>query len=146
MIKIFINLIGISIVATLAMTFFSYALSYFTKSKFEEPQLLNLLVTRHKQLKNLTSREHVIGWALHFGIGLVFVILFYVVYKIFDLSITYKFGALFGFIAGIIGVLGWQILLYIHPNPPDFNRKLFFIQLVIAHIIFGLTIITIYLL
>tara|TARA_A100000171_G_scaffold53080_1_gene76413 strand:- start:1066 stop:1500 length:435 start_codon:yes stop_codon:yes gene_type:complete len=144
MIKIFIDLLGISLVATLAMTLFSYALSYLTKSKFEEPQLLNLLVSRHKRLKYLTSREHIIGWALHFGIGLVFVILFYVVHKLFDVSITYSFGAFFGFIAGIAGVLGWQILLYIHPDPPDFNRKLFFIQLIIAHIIFGLTIITIY--
>ncbi|WP_432411287.1 hypothetical protein [Rasiella sp. SM2506] len=131
------QIITIGILATTGMTFFSYAISYFSKSKFEEPQLINTLLDRIPNKNQPVCQEHIIGWLLHILIGIFFVTLFKIglLYTVLTLSLVS--GMVFGFSAGLLGVLSWHLAFTFHPDPPNIDKITFYIQLVVAHIIFG---------
>jgi len=132
------TIFSIGVFSTLAMTAFSYALSYFTSNKFEEPQLLNILLDRITSAEKRFYNEHIVGWSIHCLIGILFVIVYFLLkyFQILPQGILYD--SLFGFCAGIIGVLFWSITFSLHPNPPKINRALYYLQLIPAHIIFGI--------
>ncbi|HBL80335.1 MAG TPA: hypothetical protein DDZ79_10625, partial [Aequorivita sp.] len=50
-----------------------------------------------------------------------------------------RWGAIIGAIFGLLGIFGWALLFYVHPQRPKIDFKLFYLQLFLAHIIFGLT-------
>lgn len=135
------EIITAGILATLGMTAFSYLVSFFSKSKFEEPQLLNILIRRYHKTTTAICREHIIGWTIHFLIGMLFVGVFKILQDLSVVALTIESGVIFGFSGGILGVVFWWFLLSVHPNPPQINKTVYFIQLVIAHIIFGICLI-----
>lgn len=128
-----------SILATLAMTAFSYLFSYMVKGNHKEPQLLNYLLDKLPNNNSAICREHVYGWLIHFSIGFLFVAAFELLRFYFNISLSLVIGTIFGFIAGLIGISGWSIFFALHPNPPKNNKLLYFTQLIFAHIIFGIT-------
>ena len=132
------EIVTTGIIATLGMTAFSYIFSYIFKSNFKEPQLLNILIDRLQLFRSSIHREHILGWTIHFSIGMFFVIVFLLLlfYKLVDFSLIT--GLLFGLGAGLVGVCVWSFVFLVHRNPPDIKRWLFYIQLIIAHIIFGI--------
>ncbi|MDT0293021.1 hypothetical protein ACFQ3R_09905 [Mesonia ostreae] len=138
-----LNIIAIGIIATLAMTAFSYALSAITNSKFEEPQLINILFKRAGTFSFPLVREHILGWTIHFIIGIAFVVCYYVSLPMELFDTTVLDGAIFGFLAGLIGALFWGTTLKLHPNPPKINKIGYLLQLIPAHIIFGITMVLI---
>ncbi|OAB78642.1 hypothetical protein [Cochleicola gelatinilyticus] len=135
------EIITVGIIATLGMTAFSYLVSYFSNSKFEEPQLLNILIRRYQGPATTICREHVLGWTIHFLIGMLFVGVFKILQGYSIVTLTLLSGSIFGFLGGIFGVGFWGFILKIHPNPPQINKVVYFIQLVIAHVIFGICLI-----
>jgi len=139
-----LKIIAIGILSTIAMTAFSYALSILTKNKFEEPQLLNELISRLPKVQITLPREHVLGWLLHVLVGIFFVGIYAVLYHYNIVTHSILSGGIYGFAAGLFGVLIWAISLSIHPNPPVLNRLAFYLQLVPAHVIFGITMILLY--
>jgi hypothetical protein len=141
--KILIPILVSGIVATIAMTAFSYILSFIVKKNFKEPLLLNILMDRVSKNKNEIIRKHIAGWLIHFGVGILFVLLFKIFASIFDLPLSMPTAIIYGTIAGINGVASWSILLRLHPFPPAIDRLLFYCQLVIAHVIFGIVMVTI---
>jgi hypothetical protein len=130
--------------STLAMTMFSYGLSYISGNKFEEPQLINILFSRSSIFSDSIAREHVLGWAIHFIIGILFVICFKVLLQFDVLHINLLVGILFGAISGIFGAIVWAIALALHPNPPKMNRTGYLLQLIPAHIIFGVVMVILF--
>lgn len=127
-----------SIIATIMMTAFSYLYSEIKDKKFKEPQLINILIDRLPNMKMTIGKHHWLGWFLHFLIGLIFTALFFLIWNFTKISITWESGIILGFLAGVIGVLGWRITFSIHPNPPNIQFSKFYIQLIVAHILFGL--------
>jgi len=139
-----LHIFSIGIVSTIAMTIFSYTISYITNNKFEEPQLLNILIDKLPRANFSLSREHILGWGLHLFIGIVFVGSFFLLDYIFNINFTLSTGVIFGFFAGLIGVCFWSICFAVHPNPPDIKRNIYYLQLIPAHIIFGITMIVLF--
>lgn len=137
-------ILSIGLIATLAMTAFSYAMSYFTNCKLKEPQLLNILINRTSATHLSLDKEHVVGWALHILVGMLFVGTFVILHALFNFSISLLTGVVFGFSAGLVGVCFWSITFYLHPNPPAINRTIYYIQLIPAHILFGITMIALF--
>jgi hypothetical protein len=131
------DIIAIGILATIGMTLFSYLISFLFGKNAKEPQLLNILVSRIGVGPKDLNREHVIGWAIHFIIGLLFTVLYFLALDLKWLNSGFTDGILYGLIAGIIGILGWKFFEVLHPDPPSSLRLLFYIQLIPAHIIFG---------
>jgi len=139
-----IHIVAVGFFATIAMTIFSYVLSYFTSNELEEPQLLNKLINNHPGNSYIMNKEHSVGWAIHLFIGILFVAVFEVLLTLQVLNSTLLTGVLFGLVAGCVGVAFWWSAFTLHPKPPHINRTLYYAQLVPAHIIFGITMVALY--
>lgn len=127
-----------SILATLLMTAFSYICAMLTGNNFREPELLNQLINT-SVIPAKPGKNSVLGWLLHLFIGFVFGVMMFLVWEFFDLSSYLIFGIMAGIIAGIIGILGWQLMFYLNPQPPDIDLNKFYTQLIVAHVIFSLS-------
>jgi len=129
------SLLKMGVLATAGMTLFSYLLSIKKKEKFLEPLALNQLVYP-KDKKD--QAHHVLGYGLHYLVGLFFSF-FYL--HLFNKKIISPNGWNFtwmGFLNGLIGSLGWYITLKLHNNPPKLKLGKYFLQLIVAHVIFGI--------
>ncbi|UJH89903.1 hypothetical protein LZ575_12990 [Antarcticibacterium sp. 1MA-6-2] len=134
MMKIFLS----AIITTSLMTLFSYIVSAFSHSQFREPQLLNELINRSTALAFKPGQKNLSGWIIHYSIGLLFVVIFRMIWNFTIIEPTYLSGASLGFIFGFIGITGWKIMFSLSPNPPEIKFKSFYLQLIAAHIIFGI--------
>jgi len=137
--SIFNKILAVGILSTTAMTLFSYGLSYLTKKRFREPQLLNELISQFPKNSLHLCREHILGWTIHLFIGFFFVASFEVLSRFDLMDDSIESGILYGFLSGLVGVAGWWLSLHLHPNPPKLNRAQYFIHLIPAHVVFGIT-------
>jgi len=126
-----------SILATLLMTAFSYVCGMLTGNNFREPELLNQLINT-SGIPIKPGKKGVFGWLLHLLIGFVFGVIMFLAWEFFELSSYLIFGVISGIIAGVLGILGWQIMFYLNPQPPDIDLNKFYAQLIVAHVIFSL--------
>ncbi|MBT8319589.1 MAG: hypothetical protein KJP01_05610 [Gramella sp.] len=125
------------IVGTLLMTTFSYALSKLKSKQFREPKLLNMILRRSTSDRMNPSNNSVIGWVVHFSIGIILMTLFYMIHLIFAFSITFISIFFYGILAGSLSILSWYLMFSISPNPPEISVKEFYVQLLIAHLLFA---------
>lgn len=130
--------------ATTMMTVFSYIVANVRGKQFREPELLNELLSRSELFRLKLSKKSSTGWILHYLIGWIFVILFEVIWQNGLISFSILSGALLGFIAGLVGVVGWQLMFWINKNPSKTTRFEYYLQLMIAHVIFGISVAIIY--
>jgi len=132
-------IIFISALATLSMTAFSYLCSYLTGNQFKEPELLQQLL-KSSRLPVYSDNSNFHGWLLHFLIGVIFAVGLVFIQSYFNFNSIWIFAIVAGAIAGIIGIIGWHAMILLNPRPPKISMKKFYLQLVIAHIIFSLTV------
>jgi hypothetical protein len=129
------NIAATSLVATGGMTLFSFLLSKLVKKNFLEPTLLNQLVFYREKAK---KQHHPAGYVLHYLAGIFFTSVYSRIWKGTRLSPRSSDSLIMGFINGIIGASGWHLTFLAHPSPPQVNRRKYYLQLVAAHILFGL--------
>lgn len=117
------------------MSLFSYQLSKIAGEQFREPQILSAL------LKRLGITKHdgtaIDGWLLHYFAGLLFVLVYDQIWKK-KVTPSVASGMALGAISGIVGAETWRKVYEYHPNPPKNNFKQYYVQLIPAHVIFGL--------
>jgi heme/copper-type cytochrome/quinol oxidase subunit 4 len=125
-------------VATLFMTTFSYLLSTFTNKRFREPLLINYLI-RGSQGKDAVGKRSFWGYVIHFLIGYAFTFAYFAMYKsgVFELGL--ESGGIYGLCIGLIGAVAWKIMFRMNDNPPEISMIPYLFQLVVAHVIFGLS-------
>ena len=123
-------------VGTGLMTIFSYLLTKDAKEFFKVPVLLNMLVAR-SEINLSPRRKSILGWLLHYLVGLSFVIIFHFLWKYTLLKPTWQVALLFGFLSGIIGCIAWFLMFYCSQKPPKVNFSIFFLQRFVAHFIFS---------
>lgn len=124
------------IIGTSAMTIFSYLVSKIMGENFREPEILAILIKN--MLPTATPYAIYLGWVLHYLIGFAFVVVYVRLWDNNQLKPNVASGILLGAISGIIGIIGWYIVLKLHPNPPLINLINYFILLFFAHIVFGI--------
>jgi hypothetical protein len=134
-----------SIAATSAMTLFSYAVSASARELYKEPVLLSYILS-HLHLEVSPSFKNILAWILHYIIGLGFVIAYHFLWAYNILTITWPVSFLLGAISGIIGIITWFILFKAVPQKPNINFKGYYLQLLAAHVIFGFTAYSVYIL
>lgn len=125
-------------VATSLMTAFSYMVSAAFKELYKEPVLLQYLMTRFN-IKLSNAVKAVAGWIIHYMIGLIFVIAYYVLWRLGVYELTWISGLLYGCMIGIIGIGGWVIMFILSNYMPTIDFKGYYLQLFFAHIIFALS-------
>ena len=123
-----------TVIATSLMTVFSYMYSDLRQKQFREPELLNELLARVRWINPQAGRNHWAGWCIHYLIGLMFIAIYY------GSGIVNSFDAYLvaGTLSGIIGIVCWITTFALHPSPPAIRYKEYYLQLLIAHIIFGI--------
>lgn len=125
--------------ATSLMTLFSYLVSGSEEKNFKEPELLAALEKKAlpEEAKEFAA---VAGWATHYTIGIFWAGVYKYLWQKTRIEPTVKSGLVLGGLSGLTGVLIWKATFNIHPNPPRIDFKKFYIQLLIAHLIFGLAV------
>lgn len=132
------------LIATSLMTLFSYIWSWINTSKFKEPQLLNLLLQSSTTIRLNPGKKNVRGWIIHYTIGWFFVLCFDIIWRNTPLEPSFGSGAILGAIAGLMGITGWKIFFKLNADPPEIKFGEFYFQLIIAHVIFGLGAVVVY--
>lgn len=140
---ILLQLVISCIVATSAMTLFSYIISAGFRELYKEPVLLTYLLTKFDVEVSMVTKS-ILAWVLHYVIGLLFVIAYHYIWVYDVMEFSWRVALLLGAISGIIGILGWIILFKIVPQKPNIDFKGYYIQLFFAHVILGLTAFLVY--
>lgn len=126
------------LIGTAIMTIFSYICGKLFSKEFGEPKLLNKLLDRSFSGDDIVKEDSPLGWIIHFAIGFLFASIIYLYFLWTGLTPTWPIGSLLGFAMGILGVMGWALVLNFHRSPPKLELPEFYLQLVVAHVIFGL--------
>lgn len=140
-----IQILVSSIAATSAMTLFSYAVSATARELYKEPVLLSYILS-HLHLEVSPNVKNILAWILHYVIGFGFVIAYHFLWIYKVLQLTWLIGILLGAISGIIGIITWFVLFKIVPQKPNIDFMGYYLQLFAAHIIFGFTAYSVYIL
>jgi hypothetical protein len=123
--------------ATSAMTLFSYIASHKEDENFSEPKLLATFLERSLNIEKEAAPP--LGWLSHYLIGAGFGVGYKLFLKLGKTQASPLNGLLYGAAAGASGILWWKTMFENHPNPPKTHRKGYYTQLMIAHLIFGVT-------
>ena len=134
-----LNFLMINAAAVGLMTLFTYLISYLLKINLGEPELLTQLINRTSISKVLKLRIWA-GWIMHYSIGMIFLFGYLYFRTLIIIEPEQLWGLLYGVCAGCLGIVGWKLMFYLHPNPPRIPKRIFFFQLLGAHIVFSLTI------
>jgi hypothetical protein len=131
------QIIIVSVLATSAMTLFSYIMSASFRELYKEPVLLTFMLTK-MNLEVSAQTKKVLAWLLHYFIGLLFVVGYHFLWLYNILYISITTALLLGVVSGIIGIIGWVIMFKIADYQPKIDFKGYYIQLFFAHIIFAI--------
>ncbi|WP_276168686.1 hypothetical protein [Zobellia alginiliquefaciens] len=126
------------LVGTSLMTAFSYLVGHVCDSELGEPKLLNRFLNGSKRLDIEVGDESMLGWLFHYLTGFLFANAISLYFNLTENHPTYGLAVILGCILGLFGVLGWVIMIRLHSSPPKMNLQLFLLQLVGAHVVFGL--------
>lgn len=128
------------IVGTSFMTLYSYIISKKENDEFVEPVLLNELIDRSENLPDIKDEEkdtHPAGWLAHYGLGVAFVLAYWIIWRQSLRSPGIIKGLLIGAASGLVGIAGWKIMFAANDNPPQNDRYRYYRQLFYAHLIFS---------
>ncbi len=126
------------ILGTFLMTGFSYFIARVKDQQFKEPKLLNMILRRSTYDKVNPSNNSIIGWVVHFSIGIILMTLFYIVHFTFSFNINIISILLYGIFAGILSILSWHLMFIISPNSENILLREFYIQILVAHVLFAM--------
>ena len=136
--NLLVSLLISTFIATSLMTLFSYIVSAGFRELYKEPLLLKYILIKFKI--NVSDQvKEVFAWGIHYTIGLLFVLSYYFLYHYKLIHFIFLTGFYLGAISGIIGIIGWIIMFKLSGFNHKINDKGYYIQLFVAHVIFGLT-------
>ena len=131
------QLLVVSIMATSAMTWFSYAMSNSFRKLYKEPVLLTYAIDKMKIELSPQSKK-TWGWLLHYIIGFLFVVGYHIIWVKDILPISPLSALILGVISGVVGIISWIIIFKMTHHHPPIDFKGYYIQLFFAHIIFAI--------
>ena len=132
-----------SILATSAMTAFSYAVSASFRDLYKEPVLLSYLLSE-LQINISPEKKNILGWILHYVIGVIFVLIYHFMWKHNILDLSWPVSILLGTISGFLGIISWFFMFKFTHFTPNIDFKGYYLQLLLAHIIFGIVAFMVY--
>ena len=132
------NILLPAIAGTSLMTLFSYAIAGLEEKNFSEPELL-----AHIEKKALpkTAKKLALpaGWVTHYGVGVVWVLLFNLIRHNRNISPVFKSIFGLGGLSGLASILAWKLLLKSLPRRSRSYYVKFYSQLFVVHFIFAVT-------
>lgn len=128
-----------SIIATSAMTIFSYYVSRKKHQQFREPQLLAEVLKDIQHKPKVQQQEIYSGFLIHYLVGYSFAFIYKQLWKYSALKPTLKDGAIIGFFNGIFGAAVWKLTFMLKPGKAHAQEINYLLHLILAHIVFGAT-------
>lgn len=126
------------VLGTTFMTLYSYMISRKEKQQYVEPVLLNKLIDGSENLPDIENEEtHPAGWLAHYGIGILFIVAYWVIWRRALQSPGPIRTLIIGALSGIVAIVAWKTMFAANANPPHNNRIGYFRQLFYAHLIFS---------
>lgn len=123
---------------TSLMTLCSYFFSHLLNKQFREAVLLHQLLERSIMMDKPQIPTWV-GWLVHYSVGILFVTLYHFLWNLTGMDPTATSGLLLGLVSGLLGVSCWLFMFWIHSDPPSIDFKTFYMQLIVVHLVFGLS-------
>jgi hypothetical protein len=124
------------VTGTTFMTLFSYLVSLADGENFSEPERLGQLAGR--LIPKLDEQQsQALGWLGHYGVGLLFALVYVELWHRGKLKPDLKTCLWLGGLSGLLAVAVWKTTFKMHPLPPSLNFKKYCLQLVPAHIVFA---------
>jgi hypothetical protein len=80
------------------------------------------------------------GWATHYSMGLVWAFVHSFLIQEAKIKPSLKNGFFLGIFSGLTGILIWDLVFKIHPNPPKTDFKRFYSHLLLAHIVYSVSV------
>lgn len=128
-----------NVVGTSLMTLFSHIVSDLEGQNYSEPNLLSKFL-EHSPASLPKNVAKPAGWLGHYLVGAAFTGLYTLWLKQRKSSPSITNGLLLGVLSGVSGIAAWKTAFKLHPNPPKTPTPQFFIQLLAAHVVFGLAV------
>lgn len=125
------------IIAIMLMSGFSSLWSTLTGHEFREHLLLSHIVTKGS-IPSFSTKQWLIGWLIHFAVGALFLACYEVLWHYTGIMRSVEWSLIFGFLIGLLGIIGWMILFKGHKNAPKINYLHYYIHLLFAHLVFSL--------
>lgn len=119
------------------MTLFSYLVSLADGENFSEPERLGQLAGRLIPKLDKTQSQ-ALGWLGHYGVGLLFALVYVELWRSGKLKPDWKTNLWLGGISGLLAVAVWKTAFKLHPLPPSLSFNKYYLQLVPAHVVFAL--------
>ena len=138
-----LRIIIATLVGTSLMTAFSYLVSEAYRKTFKEPVLLNYVI----RLSGITLNDRnksIVGWIIHYILGLLFVIAYHFIWVYGILDMSWTSALILGAVSGIIGIIGWVIIFSLPSKEPRVAFTSYYIQLFFAHIVFAAGVVLVY--
>ena len=132
------NILAGAIAGTAAMTAFSYFLSDKKSKDFREPALLAEMISRaFPETEKAFSKTA--GWMMHACTGILFAYVSKRMIRKLQSTQDLSNEVFVGVANGITGVIAWKLAFSLHPNPPKIQFNKFYQHLVLTHVIYTLT-------
>ncbi|WP_133159399.1 hypothetical protein [Solitalea longa] len=129
--------IAAAVVGTSLMTLFSYLLTKSQKKNYTEPEVLSEIVDENNS--SVSEKEaKALGWTAHYGVGLAFTSAYSLIWEHTSIKPSIASGATLGALSGLLGILGWSQLFQMHHSTSTTYKAEYYMQLILAHIIFGI--------
>jgi hypothetical protein len=121
---------------TTFMTLFSCLVSLADGENFSEPERLGQLAGR--LVPKMDKRQSLaLGWLGHYGVGLLFALVYVELWRRGKLKSDLKTNLWLGGLSGLLAVAVWKTTFKMHPLPPSLSFNKYYLQLVPAHMVFA---------
>lgn len=125
--------------ATTIMTLFSYVISWMSRQPFKEPLLLAVLLHNFNSAGSAVNK--ILGWVLHYMIGLAFSLGFHFLLYAGWTGLNPDSALVYGILTGTIGMAGWYCMFHFSSTQPVMDYRAFYMQLFIAHLFFSFSLV-----
>lgn len=130
------DVLSTAITGTTFMTLYSIVVSEVKNKNFKEPEILSQLL--HRLLPALKKRNaRIAGWIAHYTVGVLFAAVYIYLWEKKNIKPTIWNGVIMGGVTGFPAVLIWKATLKLHAFPPKLHVNRYYLQLIMAHMIFG---------
>ncbi|CAG5018249.1 hypothetical protein DYBT9275_05964 [Dyadobacter sp. CECT 9275] len=130
------------IAGTTLMTAYLLLVGFATDKMFRTTKILGKMVTDTRPAANEPSRlsrktlTSISGILIHYLMGILFMTIFFLLWKKGIGYPNYFSGIVFGFISGVAAIGIWYTAFRLRLCPPDVNPKAYFLHIFIGHFFF----------
>lgn len=136
------TIVAAGMIGTFLMTFFLNILSTYNSRIMSMHLVLRTMLTFGPNYEGDLSghrRAVLTGYAAHYGIGVMFMFLYYTLWRYEIVKPDLIGGIFLGAAGGVVAIIFWYWFFVIHPNPPAVPLRGYFINVFLAHFVFALS-------